>query len=605
MMKRKEKPKYTMWQNIRYMFSMAWKHQKRVLVLGFLLVFLNISLNLTQLFVAPQILEKVECAAPIGELVGTIGFFTLLLFLLTTLREFADSWVKYTGEVHVRSKIIDDINYKTFTTSYPNTNDPKVQKVLEGAQTATSGNNEATEHIWTTLTDLITNIGGFLLYLMLLTNLEPVLVVVVVVTAVIGFYVSKWSNEWRYRNRDATQKCWKQMDYVEDRAHSIELAKDIRIFGLENWLKDIYDSVLHTYEAFMMKREKAYLVANIADVVLSLARNGVAYVYLISMAITQRLSASEFLLYFTAISGFATWVTGILEACSTLHKESLDIGVVQEYLNYPEIFRFEGGKPIPKAASYELELSHVTFRYPGTEHNLFEDLNLTIHPGEKLAVVGLNGAGKSSLVKLLCGFYDPDEGHVLLNGQDIREFNRQEYYGLLSAVYQEYSVVDVNVGQNVTCCKQKNDEGRIYDCLEKAGLSSFIRELPQKLDTPVGRNVYLDGVLFSGGQTQRLMLARALYKNGPILILDEPTAALDPIAENDIYRKYNEMAAGKTSLFISHRLASTRFCDRIIFLADGKIAEEGTHESLLAFGGEYAKLYEVQSRYYQEGRDFR
>lgn len=604
-MKRKEKPKYTMWQNIRYMFSMAWKHQKRVLVLGFLLVFLNISLNLTQLFVAPQILEKVECAAPIGELVGTIGFFTLLLFLLTTLREFADSWVKYTGEVHVRSKIIDDINYKTFTTSYPNTNDPKVQKVLEGAQTATSGNNEATEHIWTTLTDLITNIGGFLLYLMLLTNLEPVLVVVVVVTAVIGFYVSKWSNEWRYRNRDATQKCWKQMDYVEDRAHSIELAKDIRIFGLENWLKDIYDSVLHTYEAFMMKREKAYLVANIADVVLSLARNGVAYVYLISMAITQRLSASEFLLYFTAISGFATWVTGILEACSTLHKECLDIGVVQEYLNYPEIFRFEGGKPIPKAASYELELRHVTFRYPGTEHNLFEDLNLTIHPGEKLAVVGLNGAGKSSLVKLLCGFYDPDEGHVLLNGQDIREFNRQEYYGLLSAVYQEYSVVDVNVGQNVTCCKQKNDEGRIYDCLEKAGLSSFIRELPQKLDTPVGRNVYLDGVLFSGGQTQRLMLARALYKNGPILILDEPTAALDPIAENDIYRKYNEMAAGKTSLFISHRLASTRFCDRIIFLTDGKIAEEGTHESLLAFGGEYAKLYEVQSRYYQEGRDFR
>lgn len=604
-MKRKEKPKYTMWQNIRYMFSMAWKHQKRVLILGFLLVFLNISLNLTQLFVAPQILKKVENAAPIGELVGTIGFFTLLLFLLTTLREFADSWVKYTGEVHVRSKIIDDINYKTFTTSYPNTNDPKVQKVLEGAQTATSGNNEATEHIWITLTDLITNIGGFLLYLMLLTNLEPVLVVVVVVTAVIGFYVSKWSNEWRYRNRDATQKCWKQMDYVEDRAHSIELAKDIRIFGLENWLKDIYDSVLHTYEAFMMKREKAYLVANIADVVLSLARNGVAYVYLISMAITQRLSASEFLLYFTAISGFATWVTGILEACSTLHKECLDIGVVQEYLNYPEIFRFEGGKPIPKAASYELELSHVTFRYPGTEHNLFEDLNLTIHPGEKLAVVGLNGAGKSSLVKLLCGFYDPDEGHVLLNGQDIREFNRQEYYGLLSAVYQEYSVVDVNVGQNVTCCKQKNDEGRIYDCLEKAGLSSFIRELPQKLDTPVGRNVYLDGVLFSGGQTQRLMLARALYKNGPILILDEPTAALDPIAENDIYRKYNEMAAGKTSLFISHRLASTRFCDRIIFLADGKIAEEGTHESLLAFDGEYAKLYEVQSRYYQEGRDFR
>ncbi len=220
-------------------------------------------------------------------------------------------------------------------------------------------------------------------------------------------------------------------------------------------------------------------------------------------------------------------------------------------------------------------------------------------------MVGLNGAGKTTLVLLLCGFYDPDEGRILLNGQDIREFNRREYYDLLSAVYQQYSVVDATIAQNVASCTHKIDELRVWDCLQKAGLSDFVHSLPQQLNTPVGRDVYLDGVLFSGGQTQRLLLARALYKDSPILILDEPTAALDPIAENDIYRKYNHMTAGKTSLFISHRLASTRFCDRIIFLQDGKIAEEGTHDSLLALGGEYANLFEVQSRYYQEERDFR
>jgi ATP-binding cassette subfamily B protein len=260
---------------------------------------------------------------------------------------------------------------------------------------------------------------------------------------------------------------------------------------------------------------------------------------------------------------------------------------------------------LPDTSKCELRFENVTFRYPGSDKKLFEHLNLTIHPGEKLAVVGLNGAGKTTLVKLLCGFYDPDEGRVTLNGIDIREFNRREYYGLLCAVYQEFSVLDVTVAENVAQRVEGIDTERVWQCLAQAGLEDFVRQLPNGLDTHVGRDVYLDGVLFSGGQTQRLMLARALYKGGPILVLDEPTAALDPIAESEIYQKYNDMTQGKTALFISHRLASTRFCDRIIFLEDGKISEEGTHWALLEQGGAYAKLYEVQSRYYQEGADFR
>ena len=231
-------------------------------------------------------------------------------------------------------------------------------------------------------------------------------------------------------------------------------------------------------------------------------------------------------------------------------------------------------------------------------------MNLTVHQGEKLAIVGLNGAGKTTLVKLLCGLLDPTQGAVLLNGRDIREFDRRKYYALFSAVFQEFSVLDVTIAEQIAQSRDNIDYKRIDDCMEKAGLTSMIEKLPDGLQTHMGREVYLDGVLFSGGQMQRLMLARALYKNGPILLLDEPTAALDPIAENDIYMKYNDMTAGKTSVFISHRLASTRFCDRIIFIADGNIAEEGTHESLLARGGAYAKLFEVQSRYYQEGKAF-
>ena len=192
---------------------------------------------------------------------------------------------------------------------------------------------------------------------------------------------------------------------------------------------------------------------------------------------------------------------------------------------------------------------------------------------------------------------------MLLNGEDIRKYNRRDYYALFSAVFQDFSMLEASVAENVSQKVEGIDEARVWACLEQAGLTEKIQSLPDGIQTKLGRQVYEDGVELSGGETQRLMLARALYKDGPILALDEPTAALDPIAENDIYRKYNEMTAGKTSLFISHRLASTRFCDRILFLADGVIAEEGTHESLIALCGGYAKLFEVQSRYYQEGGD--
>ena len=599
-----KKPKYTMRQNICYMINMAWKYQKSVLWISMLLAALKLCLNLAQLYVAPKILEKVEQSAPLTQLLGTIVLFAGLLFLLTTLCDYVNENTSV-GRIYVRQQIVADISRKASTTSYPNTADPKVIKLLEGAGEATKSNHVGCEHIWTTLTNLLTDVGGFLVYLVLLSGLNGFLAAVVIVTTVAGFFVSKRINEWEYRHKEEKHQYWTQMNYILKKAESVELAKDIRMFGLGQWLRDMYGSVLRLFEAFVCKREKTYLWANVVDVVLSVARNAIAYIYLINLTLNEGLSASEFLLYFTAVSGFTAWITGILSECSTMHKECLEIGTVQEYLQYPEPFRFEGGKPIPEAAAYELRLENVTFRYPGTEENLFEDLSLTIHPGEKLAVVGLNGAGKTTLVKLLCGFYDPDEGRVLLNGIDIRAFNRQEYYQLLSAVFQEFSVMDMTVAENVAQQAEHMDIARVNDCLEKAGLTELVRQLPQGLNTHVGRDVYLDGVLFSGGQTQRLMLARALYKDGPILVLDEPTAALDPIAENNIYQKYNEMTAGKTSLFISHRLASTRFCDRIIFLANGKIAEEGTHEQLLKQNGAYAKLFEVQSRYYQEGRNFR
>lgn len=598
----KKKAKYSMARCIKYMLSLAWKHMKSVIGVSVLLAVVSVALNLVQLYVAPEILERVEQQASMGELLGTIAAFSAAIFLLMTVRSYINKNTMI-SRCHIRVQIIKSIARKSCKTSYPNHQDPKVRELRQGADAATGGNSEATEHVWATLTDILTNVLGFIIYLMLLSELNLILAAIVVATTVLGFFVRRYIRGWGWRHREEWNSYRNKIHYVASEAEDLAFAKDIRIFGLKSWMEELYDGAVRLLDDFAARREKVYLWADVLDLVLSFLRNGIAYFYLISYTLRNGLPASDFLLFFAAISGFTSWVTGILSQMTQLHNECQEISTVLEYIEYPEMFRFEGGRPIPKSDSYELTLENVTFRYPETEKNLFENLNLTIRPGEKLAIVGLNGAGKTTLVKLLCGFYDPTEGRVLLNGIDIREFNRQEYYGLLSAVYQDFSLMDTTIAENIAVQTETIDESRVRDCLDKAGLMEFVDSLPQGLESHVGRDVYLDGILFSGGQTQRLVLARALYKDGPILVLDEPTAALDPIAENDIYMKYNEMTTGKTSLFISHRLASTRFCDRIIFLADGKIAEEGTHSELLALNGEYAKLYEVQSRYYQEGGD--
>ena len=598
----KTKPKYSVWQNVRFMLALAWRKGKDVLALCVLFAALSLGINLAQLFIAPVVLAQVEAHAPLPRLLWTIGGFALALILLNGLLGYVDQNTMF-GRVRLRISIINDLNEKACTTSYPNTRDPKALKLFEKAQDATRSNSRPAEHIWTTLTGLLLNLAGFVVYLTLLSGLNLGLIGVVAVTTAAGFFITQRINEWGYRHREEESSYQKKIHYIAQKTESIQLAKDIRIFGLGPWLSDIYERTLRLYDAFINRRERIYTGACAVDALLSLARNGIAYAYLIRLTLAEGLPASQFLLYFSAFTGFSTWVTGILQECSTLHKESLDLSTIQEYLHLPEPFRFADGAPIPPADQYELRLDHVTFRYPGTKKPILQDLTLTIRPGEKVAVVGLNGAGKTTLVKLLCGFYDPDEGRVLLNGQDIRQFDRRAYYQLFSTVSQEISELDITVAQTVAQRVDGIDMDRVKDCVAKAGLAETIASLPQGYDTHLGKQVYLDGVELSGGQTQRLMLARALYKDGAFLVLDEPTAALDPIAESDIYQRYNEMTAGKSSVFISHRLASTRFCDRILLIQDGGIAEEGTHEELLQKGGAYAKLFNVQARYYQEGRN--
>lgn len=598
-MKENEKAKYSIWENVSFMLAVAWESQKRVLFIGLAVTGVSLALNLVQLFIAPEILAQVEKEASIQELFLTIGLFTGALFLFQALNAYL-STIRMPGEIDVRTAIIRKLTRKNLDTSYPNIHDPKMLKLEAQAKRATQGNSDPAEHVWRTLTDLLTNVLGFLVYLFLLSDVHFLLLLLVVGTATGGFFISHYIYEWEYRHKEEREAYDKEISYFLQKPREIQLAKEIRVFGLAPWLRELRMKSMKALSAFLVRREKAYLWANVVDVVLNFLRNGTIYAYLIKQTLDLGWPASRFLLLFSAVGGFTTWVTGILTQFSQLHKESLALSRIQEYLHIPEPFSFEEGLPLPLAHDYELAFEEVSFSYPGSEKKILDHVNLTIHPGERLALVGLNGAGKTTMVMLFCGFYNPTEGRVLLNGQDIRAYNRRDYYALISGVFQDFSVLDTTIAE---CVAQTADFDRekVLRCLDQAGLTKTIEKLPKGIDTHLGREVYLDGIVLSGGQTQRLMLARALYKDGPILVLDEPTAALDPLAESEIYRKYEGMTAGKTSLFISHRLASTRFCDRILFIADGGILEEGKHEDLIAKGGPYADLFEVQSRYYREG----
>ena len=598
----RSKPKHGMLSNSAYMVGLAWHRQKSVLFLCLAQVVLGVATQVLGLFFAPQVLKTLEAAAPLNVLLGTILSFALALALVGAF----DAYIRQNtlfGRVDVRCQLVAKIYGKVALTSYPNVEEQGFLKLLEGAHRTVDGNAEAGEAVWDTLVEVVKNFVGLLLYFVLLTALDPLILLVTLATALAGYFFRKRADRWAYDHREEEATYAQKMQYVSRRAGMASYGKDVRIFGMRGWLEDIYGGTLRLYRAFKARGERVYLWSSAADVVLTLLRNGVAYAYLISLVLQKGLSTPEFLLYFAAVGGLSAWAQGVLSSLSTLNKQSLELSSLREFLGYEERFAFESGEPLLRTgnAPGTIELKNVSFRYPGAKSDTLKNINLVLRPGEKVAVVGLNGAGKTTLVKLICGFYDPTEGEVLLDGKSIKTYNRRDYYAHFAAVFQEFFLLAETVAVNVAQTAENVDMGRVETCLENAGLLEKAKSLPEGLATKLCREVYEDAPEFSGGELQRLMLARALYKDAPFLVLDEPTAALDPIAESDLYQKYSAFSERKTSVFISHRLASTRFCSRILYLEGGRIAEEGTHDALVSANGAYAKLYELQSRYYREG----
>lgn len=432
-------------------------------------------------------------------------------------------------------------------------------------------------------------------------NLNPWLILILTGLEALKLISAAIENHLIDKTRDPIARIDRKLNYVNKTSRDFAIGKDIRIFKLRDYLIQMSDYFIGERKFWTNKMYFYYFCSDMIGLVISVGIEIAIFAYLIYEFLKGETSKTELVLFACTVMEFTHWISIIGEEIGNFIPLNMKIDNLREFLDIKNNFRQNGGRPLPDDYPYEIEVRDVSFTYPGSDTETLSHINLTVRKGENLALVGVNGAGKTTLVKLICGLYQPTSGQILLNGVDITEFNRNEYYGVISAVFQEPRFLPCTVLENVSMAPEQESDKRKFDvCVEKAGLNEKIKSLPQKENTYLVKNVNEDAVELSGGEMQRLLLARALYKDSPILVLDEPTAALDPIAENEIYLRYSEISQNKTSIYISHRLSSTRFCDRIVLLDNSRIAEIGTHNELMTQNGKYAEMFNIQSKYYRE-----
>ena len=415
-----------------------------------------------------------------------------------------------------------------------------------------------------------------------------------------NYFVVKKMEQEGYKYMTEVQPSERKEQYYLNVMGDFRYGKDVRVYDMLPFIKYKYSLVAEEmgrcYKKIFSSNLRAYIFENATSVI----EKGGIYALLAYEVIRKGLKVGDFTLYFNAVNRFSDSINALLKGYLSLSKMGLYIDDLEKFMSLPRMDGPGGEEPMESGERFDLELEDVSFRYPGAAGYALRHVNLRIAAGERLAIVGANGAGKTTLVKLLLRLYVPTEGRILLNGRDIRGFRYDEYIREFSAVFQDYKLFAFSLAENV-CLSREYSEGEAMEAIRKSGLSGRVSELPLKEKTPLFKAYNEGGVELSGGEGQKLAIARALHKKSRVVVLDEPTAALDPAAEHEIYSRFDELVQGKTSIYITHRLASTRFSEKIIVLDGGRIVEEGDHASLLGRGGLYAQMYNMQAEYYASG----
>lgn len=585
--------------NLKYLITYAWKWDKTLFGYYFLFTILTAVQPFISLFSVKWIIDELMTEPHVIDLAWILSFF----LVGGALVNFGVALVKnlYIPRlILIRFKFINQMQRKAMKMDFKYTEDPKTLDDLQNAGQAVSSNNVGVEGAFHKLFEVSGSLVSLLTYMSLLFVLSPWILLYLVLNMVFVYYLTSCAKKYEFSKKEERVALQRRSNYLYQMMSDFKFGKDIRIYQLAQWLSKKFRGIKEAQLKLTKKVEMRYLASYLVDIVLIWIREGIVYAYLIYCVLVKGLSLGNFSMYFTGITNFTTTLKRVMEDFAQLHLQLLYVNHFRNFLEIQDESVPQTVTPIPVLKPYTIEFKDVSFKYPNSERYIFKSLSFKIKAGERLAIVGVNGAGKTTLVKLMTRLYEPTEGEILLDGINIKQFDRDAYFDLFSVVFQDIKVLAFTVAENVAIAKREIlDRARVVECLNQAGLGEKIQSLAKGIDTPMLKGLEEDGIELSGGQNQKLALARALYKNGDIVILDEPTSALDPLAEFEIYQNFDQLIGHKTAVYISHRLSSTRFCDAIAFFENGEILEYGTHDELLAKNGRYAEMFRIQSQYYQ------
>lgn len=592
-----KKEKYSVWSNFWYSLKLSFSANAGEPIVQILIMLSSLAVTVFATYENKLLLDVLDSGDMLTRIVlsiaGIVGVFLLLHllnYILAVIRNYQEdkSWGR------LRRKSLTSL----FSADYDKLESPEYKNLY------TQYRNYATNSIRNEVFVIINLVGHILSILVfgtMVSTLHPLIAVALVVMAVIHYYVKKPLAKIQQKMNLRLVANDRKFGYVTKISNDFENAKEMRLYDMSGWIGQVADDCMKEHRSVHSTIQWRTFCVGACHNFLNFLRDAFAYIYLILLFSKGGMSAGDFMLYFTAITSLSQTLTRLSEYFNEIHKYDLQVVELRRAETITTSRNRGDGLPIP-TSGITIEFRNVTFRYPNAERDTIRNVSFRIGAGEKLALVGVNGAGKTTLVKLLCGLYLPTEGEILLNGHPVKAYNIRDYYSLFSAVFQDIYLMPLSIAENVACTTETEeiDRDRVMKALEDAGLGAKLRSLEKGIDTLYDKEANPEAVDFSGGEKQKIALARAIYLARPFLVLDEPTSALDPIAENEMYLRFYEITREQTALFISHRLASTRFCDKILHLENGVIIEEGTHDELMRKNGKYAEMFRLQSRYYTD-----
>lgn len=583
-------------ENFKYMLANWIKWDRKSLVYFFIRVPAMVLQPIITAYIPKAMIDCINEGVTVGRLILVVALLSILVALTTWLTPFMQELLNGSARI-IRMRYAIMAFNKNLNTPYINIESlegrEKNKRAMEFYRSYYSSSADFVE----TCNQMLVCLVGVVTSLALIYKINIIMILIILATCVGEFFLLKFLNKKEKGVKDSRSSIFVKFDYYYSLSKDITAAKDIRLYGFADYFVFSIAKLIAGLEKITSKYMHQSVKVGGTRALLNLMRELVAYAYLTYLVCQNKLSVSDFIFYFGIITGFSNWIMNLVYLYSNMERCCNDCAAFREFVESSEENK---NKPdIDFKDVHSIEFKDVHFTYPSAERSTINNMSFKVNSGENIAIVGENGAGKTTAIKLLCGLYYPTDGDILVNGKSSRDFSSDSYFNLFSAVFQDYNFLPMRIAENI-CAASEYDKEKLYSAFEKAGIMDKINSLENKENSLMVKDVYKGAVDFSGGEKQKLLLAKAIYKNAPVLILDEPTAALDPIAENELYLKYNEMTDNKISFFISHRLSSTRFCDRILFIKDGTIAESGTHEELMALKGSYYKMYQVQSYYYKE-----